>query len=111
MYIIRLYGKQDVIAVHKRLIWLNFEAKDAEFFFQVRRQLLLCYRIYSTVLYLPDRTTKHNNDFRFVLILVCYSATGLGEAHTNLIYSLSILVLEYYKSEMLRHVSTQCYLR
>ena len=81
------------------------------FFFQVRRQLLLCYRIYSTVLYLPDRTTKHNNDFRFVLILVCYSATGLGEAHTNLIYSLSILVLEYYKSEMLRHVSTQCYLR
>ena len=37
-------------------------------FFQVRRQLLL---------YLPDRTTKHNNDFRFVLILVCYSATGL----------------------------------
>ena len=97
MYIIRLYGKQDVIVVHKRLIWLNFEAKDAEFFFQVRRQLLLCYRIYSTVLYLPDRTTKHNNDFRFVLILVCYSATGLGEAHTNLNYSLAILVLEYYK--------------
>ena len=22
-------GKQDFIAVHKRLIWLNFEAKDA----------------------------------------------------------------------------------
>ena len=57
-------------------------------FFQVRKQLLL---------YLPDRTTKHNNDFRFVLILVCFSATGLREAHTNLIYSLAILVLEYYK--------------
>ena len=37
-----------------------------------------------------------------MLILVCYSATGLREAHTN--WSIT-------KSEMLRHVSTQCYLR
>ena len=71
-------------------------------FFQVRRQLLL---------YLPDRTTKHNNDFRFVLILVCYSATGLRGT-----YKLDLLFRNFWfwsitKSEMLRHVSTQCYLR
>ena len=41
MYIIRLYGKQDVIAVHKRLIWLNFEAKDAEFFFSSAKATLI----------------------------------------------------------------------
>ena len=36
-----MYGKQDVITVLKRLIWLNLEANDAQFFFEVWRQLSL----------------------------------------------------------------------
>ena len=66
------------------------------FFFQVRTEgNSYCVTGYK-VLYCtyPDRTTKHNNDFRNIGVL---SATGLREAHTNLIYSLAILFLEYYK--------------
>ena len=42
-----MYGWQDVIAVHKGLIWLNVEEKDAFFFFfQVRGQLFFRYKVY-----------------------------------------------------------------
>ena len=52
------------------------------FFFQVRTEgnsyCVTGYKVLSCTY--PDRTTKHNNDFLFVLIMVCYSATGFTEA-------------------------------
>ena len=36
-----MYGEQDVIAVHKRLIWLNLEGKEAQF--SGGKELLLRY--------------------------------------------------------------------
>ena len=91
-----MYGQQNVIAVHRRLSWLNVEAKYAQLlllllllllFFEVRSQLLL------------RGTTGYK-----VLTMVKNSARGLREAHTNSIFSLAISVLEYYKS-------VQCYLK